>query len=69
MTHPKDGLIGKRHDDGGIDPEAARYRATSIAKQAPDVDGQGAAAETVVDERGRARDLPRQGRRTPKDKT
>lgn len=49
-------------DDGAPDPQAARYRATSVAKQDPQADGQGKAAETVVDERGRARDLARQGR-------
>lgn len=52
----------KPRDEGGLDPEAARYRATTNAQQGPDVDGQGKAAETVVDEKGRARDLGQQGR-------
>ncbi|WP_372623725.1 hypothetical protein [Falsiroseomonas sp.] len=56
-----------RHDEGAPDPEAERYRATTNKKQGPQVDGQGEAAETVVDEHGRARDLPTQGRAPRKD--
>jgi hypothetical protein len=52
----------RKPDDGAPDPQAARYRETTIAKQDPGVAGQGKAAETVVDEHGRARDLARQGR-------
>lgn len=52
----------KPRDAGAPDPEAARYRATTNKKQGPHVDGQGKAAETIVDEHGRARDLGRQGR-------
>jgi hypothetical protein len=52
----------KPRDEGAPDPEAARYRATTNKKQGPHVDGQGKAAETIVDEQGRARDLGRQGR-------
>ncbi|HEV7267685.1 MAG TPA: hypothetical protein VGN83_22690 [Falsiroseomonas sp.] len=56
-------------DEGAPDPEAARYRATTNKKQAPQVDGQGEAAETVVDEHGRARDLPAQGRAPRKNES
>lgn len=60
---------GQHRDEGAPDPDAARYRATSNKKQGPHVDGQGEAAETVVDEHGRARDLGAQGRapRKPKE--
>lgn len=54
---------------GGEDPEAAKYRATTLSKQGG-ADGQGVAGETQVDESGRANGetLARQGRESPEKK-
>ena len=62
------GTHDQRHK-GGADPQAAKYRETTLSKQG-DADGQGAAAETVTDESGRASPdmLARQGRKRPEDK-
>lgn len=59
----------KQRHEGGMDPQAKKYRDTTLSKQGP-AEGEGAASETIVDEAGRASPdmLARQGRKRPEDK-